>query len=353
MQQGNRLEREMKQWEAREQRFAKLFSSSILQSRAFKKEKIRHLRKISSQYRWSDDLEERMTRKLLNQERRLLENELYPNRLKRNFFRFVGSLGRLANAIIKPSAGKVELGKATADLKRAGFSDMKENLRQHNGKVQDKFSITDVRKVNKGEQLEYRPEFRKGPDGQLHYDGHSVTLSGEGKPVSYRMDAGDMRLGEQRAYNLLSGRSVLVKGQWLSLDANDKDASGNLRIKKLSEQKSPDIPAELAKLPIKENRLATAREELVKGLKNGDRVSVTVKLNGKESNYYVTAGDKGLNLSDKSGKKVTLQEITGQAKKVGRGAGQSNTNALKTDKKVTPQNNVKTIKLNKGARISR
>lgn len=340
MHQGNRLEREMKQWEAREQRFAKLFSSSILQSRAFKKEKVRHLRKLGSQYRWSDDPEERMTRKLLNQERVQLEKELYPNRLKRNFFRFLGSLGRLAKAIIKPPAGKADMGKAATGLKRAGFSDLKENLRQHKGKGLDAFSFTDVRSVNNGERLEYRPEFRKGQDGQLRYDGHAVTLTGEGKTVSYRMDAGDMRLGEQRAYNLLSGRPVLVKGHWLSLDANDKDASGHLRIKKLPEQKSPDIRAELAKLPIKENRFATAREELIKRLKNGDKVSVTLKLNGKESNYYITTGDKGLNLADKSGKKVTLNELWG-------------TKTNNRQRQTVNKKAEKAIPLTKGLKISR
>lgn len=347
MQQMNRLEREMKQWEAREQRFAKLFSPSILHSRAFKKEKALHLRKLVSQFRWTNDPEERMTRKLLGQERRQLEKELYPNRLKRNFMRFVGSLGRLTNALVKPPMLKPNHTQASAGLKRAGFGGMQEKFHQQKGNGLEAFNIVDVRKVNDRQRLEYRPEFRKEQDGQLRYDGHSVSLTGEGKTASYRMDADAMRLGEQRAVNLLSGRSVLVKGQWLSLDMNDKDASGNLRIKSLPEKQGPDIAGELSKLPLKENRLAATREVLIKGLKQGDKVAVTVKLNGKETMHYLTLGDKGLNLMDKTGKLTSLQEIKGKAKGVKESASQSITKKMPTGK------STKQIPVSKGMRIIR
>src|SRR3546814_985505 len=102
-QQPNRLEQEMKEWEAREQRFSTLFSSSILQSRAFKKEKVRHLRNLGSRYRWSSNPDERFTQRLLSQERRQLEKELYPNRLNRNFMRRVGSWDRLATVQFSPA----------------------------------------------------------------------------------------------------------------------------------------------------------------------------------------------------------------------------------------------------------
>src|SRR3546814_8622005 len=84
----------------------------------------------------------------------------------------------------------------------------------------------------------------------------------------------DLRLPEKQAYNLLSGRAVLVKGEWLSLDPNDKDADGHLRIKRVVESYGVNLSKELSKLPLKENRLAVTREELAKGLKNGDKKSV-------------------------------------------------------------------------------
>ena len=340
----NSIEREMKRWEAREQRFAKLFSASILQSRAFKKEKVRHLRKLTSQYRWSNDPEERMARKLLNQERRQLEKELYPNRLKRNFMRFMGSLGRLADAIIKPPAGRMDMGKAVTDLKRAGFGDMKESLRQHRGKGQDTFSITDVRKLDKGQQLEYRPEFRKGQDGQLHYEGHTVTLRGEGKTVSYRMDAGDMRLGERQAKNLLSGRAVLVKGEWLKLDRNDKDAAGNLRIKRSPEINGPDLERELSLLPIRENRFAVTKAELIEALKQGFKVAVNMNTGNSTEVVYLASNGKSLDLFNAGGKKTTLSEIlgTGQDKKENLSTGAAIRNEVKN-----------AVPLNKGLRLVR
>lgn len=343
-QKENRLEREMKQWEAREQRFAKLFSASILQSRAFKKEKVRHLRKLSTGYRWSDDPEERMTRKLLNQERRQLEKELYPNRLKRNFMRFMGSLGRLANAIIKPPAGRMDMGKAATDLKRAGFSDMKESLRQHRGKGQDTFSITDVRQVGKGEQLEYSPEFRKRQDGQLHYEGHTVTLRGESKAVSYRMDAGDTRLGERQARNLLSGRAVLVKGEWLKLDRNDKDAAGNLRIKRSPEINGPDLERELSLLPIQENRFAVTKAELIKALKQGDKVAVDMNIGNRTEVVHLASNGKSLDMFNGVGKKTTLSQIlgTGKSRKENISAAAAIGNQLKN-----------AVPLNKGLRLTR
>lgn len=345
-QQANRLEREMKQWEAREQRFAKLFSPSILQSRAFKKEKIKHFRQLSSQSHWSDNPEEKLTRQLLSQERRQLEKELYPNRLKRDFIRFVGSLMRLATAILKPPARRTEMLKAATDLKQAGFKALVPRLARESKQHENAFSLTDKRKINEREDLQYRPMFSKTANGQIRYDGHTVTLTGDGKTVCYKMDAAGARLGERQAYNLLSGRSVLIKGQWLSLDPNDRDSSGNLKIRHLPEKNGPDISAALSALPLKENRFAVAREELLRELKNGDKVAVTVKVGGKDAGFYITAGPRGLNLVDKDGKRVHAQSLKGSkiagGKKVATTAGQAE--HLKINKRVPVSKGIRIVR---------
>lgn len=322
-QQANRLEMEMKQWQGREQRFSKLFSPAILHSRAFKKEKLNHLGQLYSRYRWTANADERLTRSLLQQERRQLEKELYPNRLKRNFVRLAKALDKLIVALARPPKNLKERHKLNTVLQKAGFDQVAEQLDQKLRQGLNEFSIPLVKHINEKEQLRYSLEFSKNESGQTSFSHYTVGItdkSGKTKH-SLNMESGKLQLDGKQLYNLLSGRLLQVKtpngNEWLSIDFNDKDAKGNLRMRSFDAKSGPDILTELEKLPLKENRFADAKAELEKGLKTGDRMPVTVLNKGKEQTYFLEMNaNRTLSLLNAEGKKVSLAEAIGKQESV-------------------------------------
>lgn len=76
---SNRIEAEMMQWQAKEQRLAGLFSASVLASRDFQKEKLAHFERILGRNVAGLSSEERTTLRMLRRETKNLERKLYPN----------------------------------------------------------------------------------------------------------------------------------------------------------------------------------------------------------------------------------------------------------------------------------
>lgn len=322
MRQTNRLETEMKQWDAREQRFSKLFSASILHSREFRKEKLQHLRHLHSKYRWAAaNPDEKLTRRLLGRERRELEKAIYPNKLKRNFFRLIHAFQKLVRAIVLPAPGTANHRRLVRDVEKAGFGQSVKTLSRELGQGQASFSIPLSKHIDDRRRLDYHLDFSRDHDGQPRFDGYRVALPGtDGQPkASIRMEAGGHSPSALQAYNLLSGRAVLLGREWISVDENDRDAQGNLRLKSCPEKYGPDIAKELEKLPLKENRLLLAREELTRSLKDGDRVQVSLLKKGKEVPHFLELGRSGkLELLDASGKKAMTGKIPVSGQSIGR-----------------------------------
>jgi len=319
MQQANRLEMEMKHWQGREQRFSKLFSPSILHSRAFKKEKLHHLEQLYSRYRWTANGDERLTRNLLQQERRQLEKELYPTRLKRNFRRLVSAFNKLVVVLIKPPGNVQDRHKLGAELEKAGFKQALDKLNQKMRLGQKEFSISLVKHINEKEQLQYSLEFSKNDSGQTSFSHYTVRIMDDAGKMDHTLSlaTGNQQPDAKQLYNLLSGRLVQVKtandNKWLSVDFNDKDAKGNLRLRSFETKSGPDILAELEKLPIKENRFAVAKAALAEGLRNGERMEVTILNKGKEHSCFIEINaNRTLNLYNPEGKKITLTEALGK-----------------------------------------
>lgn len=355
MQKANRLEMEMKHWQGREQRFSKLFSPSILHSRAFKKEKLNHLEQLYSRYRWTANSDERLTRSLLQQERRQLEKELYPNRLKRNFRRLVSAVNKLVVVLVKPPGNVQDRHRLGAELEKAGFKQAIEKLDQKIGLGQKEFSIPLVKHINEKEQLHYSLEFSKNDSGQTRFSHYTVGIMDDTGKMKHMpsLATGNQQPDPKQLYNLLSGRLVQVKtangNKWLSVDFNDKDAKGNLRLRSFETISGPDVLAELEKLPIKENQFSIAKAGLEKGLKNGERMEVTILNKGKEHPYFIEINaNRTLNLLNPEGKKVTLSEALGKKENLKKQKSiKLNPDVNKTAKKkegITPKNVIGIVK---------
>ncbi|MXN91173.1 hypothetical protein GR160_08010 [Flavobacterium sp. Sd200] len=85
----NRVAIALQDWRTREQRLEQLFSVDPAQSRALLFEKLRNYERIAARFRNTDKTEERMALQVLQQEKRQVEQKLYPNfflRLLRRLF---------------------------------------------------------------------------------------------------------------------------------------------------------------------------------------------------------------------------------------------------------------------------
>ncbi|OJV98528.1 MAG: hypothetical protein BGO52_11765 [Sphingobacteriales bacterium 44-61] len=138
----------------------------------------------------------------------------------------------------------------------------------------------------------------------------------------------------KEGYNLLSGRAVnknLVTKEgekynaWVQLDFKATDKHGNFEEKKFHEKYGFDLPATLAKLPIKEIQDEKQAERLMESLQRGNRQSVTIQLpDNRETKVFIEAAPqfKSLNLYDANMKRTNLQALSegqkeGQSEKQG------------------------------------
>lgn len=107
-----------------------------------------------------------------------------------------------------------------------------------------------------------------------------------------------------QAGNLLAGRSVQREGVWQQLDFNDKDATGNLKMKQFHQGYGFDLNDALQKLNLKDFKNGTVREQLLERLANGEKVDAVIKMNGKEHKIDIEANPQF--------KAVTIYDETGQ-----------------------------------------
>lgn len=317
---NNRLERELEQWQKREQRFIKLFTPQLLESRAFLKEKLRHLERLSARYGNTNDMEERLALRLLKQERSNLEKQMYPNRLLRIILLAVKGFAIFTEPIIAEQRVHKNTVALKASLEQAGFGKLKERLEQTVQQGQEKFSLPVSYYVNEKERMDFQVHFTKGKDEQYrlsHYDALLYSENHPGKAVkqTFPMDT-SMSITSEQAYNLLSGRAVLKESEgrkeWVKLDLNDKDGQGIFRMKRFPENYGYDPEKELDKLPLKETQGLIEKEKLLRELANGNRVEVTLRKGGQKLLIEAEPQKKTVNIYTIQGEKLTIGEALGR-----------------------------------------
>jgi hypothetical protein len=113
----------------------------------------------------------------------------------------------------------------------------------------------------------------------------------------------------KEAYNLMQGRAVnkdlldkegQVYNAWLQLDFKQTDGQGNFKLKQFHQNYGFDLPAALAKHPIKELNQEPDKTRLLESLQKGDRQAVTFIQEGQEQKHYIEANPqfKTINIYD-------------------------------------------------------
>lgn len=169
------------------------------------------------------------------------------------------------------------------------------------------------------DRVKFTLDFRKSDSSDMFFfNRYTATFKPEGdtpersQTFYVKKNTG---ITAKEAYNLLSGRFVnkdlLTKDNkpynaWLQLDFNEKDASGNHKIKMIHQAYGFNLESELAKHPIKELNDPATKERLMQSLERGNLHQVTFVRGDRVDNMFIEANPqfKTLNLYDSRLKKV-------------------------------------------------
>jgi len=312
----NRIESEVSQWRNKEERFAKLFSFSLSNNKGLLAEKLRYYEKLAAKYKNTPDLDERLTLRVLRQERNQIEKQLYPNLSIRLLRRLLVVPLREYAALRQESISSINNSQSLQNqLQRTGFTGLTEKLEAQMSQGLQKFTLPVSYYVNEKERVDHRLSFEKDPSGQYRFEGFQTSLYNASKPEEIRQHFFDAKTGPDAnlAYNLLSGRAVFKDNLWSQLDFNDKDANGSYRVKEFHAGYGFDLDKALQQLPIKGRSNMAVADKLNNALKAGGRESVSFEIDGKEKRYYIEANPqfKSLTIYDGHSKKINLATITG------------------------------------------
>lgn len=314
----NRVEMELKQWHSREERFSKLFNFSLSNSRSLLKEKLHHYESIGTKYKGTTNLDERFALQMLKQEKNKILKQLYPNLLVRLIRKLVVAPLIDQIAVHKDVKEAQKNNQALYDqVQRIGFKDLSNQIDHQIKQGQEQFNIPVSYYINEKERLDHELSFSKDQSGKYQFVGYKTTLQNDLKPGENRSQYFKLQernyVDTKQAYNLLAGRAVQKEGSWIQLDLNDKDATGNHRIKEFHSGYGYNLEKTLQQLPLKELSNKNEADKLKDDLKQGNRLPVTLIKNGNEHRFYIEANPqfKSVNIYDEHSRKITLSTALG------------------------------------------
>lgn len=315
---SNRVEADLTRWRSREERLNKLFSFPLSSNRALLKEKLEYYERVAAKYGGTSNLVERFALSMLREERRLMGKQLYPNPLTRLLRRILITPAATQNIIRQDNKKIRENSQALhQQVQRAGFPDLSEKINEQIKHKQKQFFIPVAYYLNDKERLDHQLSFVKDQSGLYQFEGYKTTLYNEVKPDEKREQYFSMHQGcnvnTTEVYNLLSGRCIQSGDTWMQLDFNDKDPQGNFRIKQFHQGYGYNLEKVLQQLPLKELLNREEADKLQKGLKDGNRISVSFLKDGKEKQFYIEANPqfKSVNIYDEHYRKITLHTASG------------------------------------------
>lgn len=315
---SNRVEADLSRWCSREERLNKLFSFPLSSNRALLREKLEYYERVSARYRGTPNLDERFALRMLREERRQMEKQLYPNLLTRLLRRILITPATRQN-VIRQDIKKIRENSQALhqQVKRTGFPDLSAKVDEQIRQGQQQFSIPVSYYLNDKERLDHQLSFVKDQAGQYHFEGYKTALYNETRPGEKRQQYFSMShehdISVTEAYNLMSGRSIQNRGTWLQLDFNDNDSNGNFRVKQFHFDYGYDLDKALQQLPLKELLNKRETDTMKEKLKNGERISVSFVKDGKEQRFYIEANPqfKSVNIYDEYSRKITLHTALG------------------------------------------
>ncbi|MDQ6469019.1 hypothetical protein RB619_00095 [Flavobacterium sp. LHD-80] len=314
----NRVEMELNQWRSREERFSKLFNFSLSNNRSLLKEKLHHYERIGTKYKGTKNIEERFALQLLKQEKSKILKQLYPNLLVRLVRKLL--VAPLIDQIaVRKDAKEEEKNNQSLheQVQRIGFRDLSAQIDQQIKQGHEQFTIPVSYYVNEKERLDHELSFSKDQSGQYQFQGYKASLYNELKPEENRNQyfkvEQENSVDTTKAYNLLAGRAVQKEKTWIQLNLNDKDASGNHRIKEFHSGYGYDLEKAVQQLPLKELSNKREADKLKDALKQGNRYPITLIKNGNEHRFYIEANPqfKSVNIYDEHSRKITLSTALG------------------------------------------
>ncbi len=317
----NRIESALKDWQSKEERFGKLFSSDILKNKPFLQEKLKYFEAVQAKYGRTASEEERLALRILMQERNKIEKHLYPNLLVRMLRRIILPMKqeRVAKQAEQRTANNEQALKEA--VVKAGFDNISNKLEQNIKQGQREFSIPVSYYINEKDKLDFNLSFARDNNGQYQFENYKAVLqsenkSQENKEQRFVFEPHNIVTASQ-AYNLLAGRAIQkeyvstennIQSAWIQLDFNDKDPSGNHKLKEFHSAYGFDVKEALKQLPLKELMTSEATEKLLNALVNGHRQAVTLDKEGKEHKLFIEANPqlKSINIYDENFKKISV-----------------------------------------------
>ncbi|UUC44208.1 hypothetical protein [Flavobacterium cerinum] len=313
----NRIENAILEWRKREERYSDLFGFNVASNKLILRDKLIYYDKIANKFAGTKSIEEQYALRLLNQERKNLEKRLYPNRvirfLRRLLVRVIwtGIIARRDEKDVKNQIQQLQ-----GQLGRFGFSVDGDVLAQRIKTDNSSFSIgIPSRYFSEHERMNYSLMFTKDETGHYHFQGYTASLQDDKNPEqdkSHFFSADQQNaLDYSKAYNLLSGRSVMKEGNWMKMDFNDKNANGEYAMREYGGKYGFDLDKVLADLPMKEKD-ELSLFKIKHSLENGMRTSISFTREGKEETYYIEADpkNKSVVIYDQALKKITLNSIS-------------------------------------------
>lgn len=323
----NRVAAELSEWKARETRLEKIFSPDILKDQGFLKEKLSFYNHLQAKYGKTPNEEEKITLRILSRQRGELRTELYPNFLERLFQMFVQPVKEkqlVAQDTLRTNHNIKEL---KDNLKTLGFETAADKLAAHIHQNPKDFSIPLSHYINENQKINFELSFSKQPDGSYRFDDYRATLQKENNPKDtvsqvFKVDPSDSTHAQQ-AQNLLDGRAVMrdtidlagnQNSKWIQLDLNDKDASGNHKIKEFLHNYGFDLEKSAEKLIPKEELSPANHQAIFDGLRSGERQPITIIRDNLSINLFIEANPqyKTVNIYDEHAKKISLNEALGK-----------------------------------------
>lgn len=321
----NRVESDINQWRSREERLGKLFPTGIANNRVLLREKLHYYDATAARYKDTNNQDERFALRILRQERKRIEKQLYPNvllRLLRTLVIPVRQQYFIKQETKKENVNQQEIKEV---LLKSGFGNLSNKLEQYMKQGQPEFTIPVSYYQNEKERVDFNLFFAKDQNGKYQLETFKAQLRSESKPEetmqqTFRIEPGSAFTANE-AYNLLSGRAIqkehtTIEGQrqntWMQLDFNDKDATGNFRIKEFHAGHGYDLRQMLSQLPLKEASM-DAKEKLMNNLINGSRQQVTFLKEGKDQTFYIEANPqhRTINIYDEHSKKISMASAHG------------------------------------------
>jgi hypothetical protein len=272
-----RFEQEQKEWADWEAKAKAKYGKETIESMPFRKDYLAHLEGIEIKYGKDASLAERRELRVLRAKRREVEKLLFPGLLFRISYRIFQAviISKMKKQLQVTQGTNIEALRTM--LAERGFSNISNQVEKQVKNGLSEFNIIVAYQMNEQAGMRYQLQFQKENGGTYHVKEIMATLKDEADGKSHSMlfsSIPDNDLTTKQAYNLLAGRAIEKKDGWVSLDVNDRDAQGNLKIKVFPAEYGFSLECLLAKSNIQGIDDFSFRDRMLKGLRSGDVLKV-------------------------------------------------------------------------------